>query len=44
MSGACDSCGDCGGYFDAAIGYDYGNAGMQSYVGGSLTSACGCGG
>ncbi len=44
LSGACDGCGDCGGYFDAAVGYDYGNAGMQSYVGGSLTSACGCGG
>jgi len=44
LSGACDSCGDCGGYFSEAIGYEYGNGGMQSYVGGSLTSACGCGG
>ena len=46
LSGACDTCGDCGSgsYFSQAIGYEYGNAGMQSYVGGSLTSACGCGG
>lgn len=44
LSGACDSCGSCGGYFNQAIGYEYGNGGMQSYVGGSLTGACGCGG
>ena len=44
LSGACDSCGSCGGYFNEAVGYEYGNGGMQSYVGGSLTSACGCGG
>jgi hypothetical protein len=44
LSGACDSCGSCGGYFNEAVGYEYGNGGMQSYVGGSLTGACGCGG
>lgn len=46
LSGACDSCGDCdgGSYFSEAVGYEYGNGGMQSYVSGSLTSACGCGG
>lgn len=36
-------CGNNGQYFDYAVGADYGNAGMQSSVAGSLTGAC-CGG
>ncbi len=48
LSSGCDSCGSCGSYFNEAVGYEYGNGGMQSYVSGALTSACGggcgCGG
>ena len=42
LTSGCDTCGT-GGYFNEAVGYDYGNGGMQSYVSGSLTGACGCG-
>ncbi len=41
LSGGCDNCGSCGGYFDQAVGYEYGNGGMQSCVSGCLTGACG---
>jgi hypothetical protein len=36
-------CGNSGQYFDYAVGAEYGTAGMQSSVAGSLTGAC-CGG
>jgi len=44
LTSGCDSCGSQGGYFNEAVGYEYGNDGMQSYVSGSLTGACGGGG
>jgi hypothetical protein len=48
LTSGCDSCGSCGSYFNEAVGYEYGNGGMQSCVSGSLTGACGggcgCGG
>ncbi len=36
-------CGNSGQYFEYSVGAEYGNAGMQSAVAGSLTGAC-CGG
>ena len=38
-------CGNSGQYFDYAVGAEYGTAGMQSSVSGSITGACSsCGG
>jgi len=38
-------CGDCGGYFDYAIGSEYGTEGFQSTLPGTITSGCtSCGG
>ncbi|QEG21924.1 hypothetical protein [Mariniblastus fucicola] len=34
-------CGNSGQYFNYAVGHEYGTAGIQSSVAGSLTSACG---
>ena len=34
-------CGCAGAYFGESVGYDYGNAGMQSCVSGCATNACG---
>jgi len=43
LTSGCTSCGSNGGYFNEAVGYEYGNGGMQSYVSGALTGACGGG-
>ena len=38
-------CGNTGQYFDYAVGAEYGTAGMQSSISGTLTSECSsCGG
>ncbi len=42
---ASSGCGECGGYFDYAVGAEYGTEGFQSDFAGSVTSCCGgCGG